>query len=137
VLAAGVLPGINGLELLELLRIRGHRFPVILRSPEPRWPLRAHALDRGAAAVIEHTDAPMRLPEVLQALRAENPSRPGLASALAILRLRASDLQQPVALVKRLAAAATSRGHRQAVPLALGVAFGSLGVVVLSLLVSV
>lgn len=67
VLTACVLPGMNGLELLELLRTdrATAQIPLVICCPDGSWPLAETALQRGALAVLRRDRLKQDLPQVL------------------------------------------------------------------------
>lgn len=60
------LPGMSGLRLLEVVRERGFRFPVVLMTAQPTPALRQRALDIGAMAFLEK---PPKAGEILSLIR--------------------------------------------------------------------
>jgi CheY-like chemotaxis protein len=74
VLAARILPAMNALELLELMRSNSMTamIPLIIYCPDGDWPLRRIALARGAAAVLTQDRAELELPALLAQLGSGN-----------------------------------------------------------------
>ena len=67
VIAASVLPGMNGLELLELLKAdrATAQIPLVICCPDSSWPLAQTALQRGALAVLRRDRLKQETPAVL------------------------------------------------------------------------
>jgi CheY-like chemotaxis protein len=68
IVTATALPGMNALELLELMAARDGETPtpVLIHCPDGRWPLAATALRHGALAVMGTDELQRRLPELLR-----------------------------------------------------------------------
>jgi CheY-like chemotaxis protein len=68
VFAARILPGMNGLELLEILKSDAatRTLPIIICCPDGDWPLRDIALQRGAMAVLGRDQMQQQLPEIMR-----------------------------------------------------------------------
>jgi CheY-like chemotaxis protein len=84
VLAARILPAMNALELLELMRSNSMTamIPLIIYCPDGDWPLRRIALARGAAAVLTQDRAELELPALLAQLGSGNATpEPALLSS--------------------------------------------------------
>jgi two-component system, LuxR family, response regulator FixJ len=60
------IPGMTGIELLEHLRLRGDRVPVIIITGRPNAAITARARAAGALAVLEK---PFRPAEILELVR--------------------------------------------------------------------
>lgn len=69
IITAAVLPGMNALELLELLHATPGDGPppVLIHHHESHWPLARAAAEHGAFAVAADAELPQRLPELLRA----------------------------------------------------------------------
>lgn len=78
VLTACVLPGMNGLELLEILRTDPAKLgiPVVICCPDDSWPLAPTALRRGALAILRRDRLEQELPGVLDQIRTALTRRP-------------------------------------------------------------
>ena len=68
IIAAPVLPGMNALELLELLQSEGSadRPPLVIHGRAADWPLAGAAVARGARIVGTDAELLQRLPELLR-----------------------------------------------------------------------
>jgi CheY-like chemotaxis protein len=68
VFAARILPGMNGLELLEILKSDAatRALPIVICCPDGDWPLRDIALQRGAMAVLGRDQLQRQLPEIMR-----------------------------------------------------------------------
>ncbi len=88
IISAPTLPGMNALDLLELLRGSdgGKAPPVIIHSPAADWPLAGPAIARGALAVVD-----------TQALRSGLPGWLGDAAALSPAALSPAAESPPAA----------------------------------------
>jgi twitching motility two-component system response regulator PilH len=75
IFADRVLPGINGLELMQLLQrdAATARIPFIICCPDSHWPLRALAHELGVLAVVERDNAAQTLPDIVRRLRSAEP----------------------------------------------------------------
>ena len=73
VFADRVLPAMNGLELLELLRSDppSRTLPVVICCNDSDWPLRDHALRRGALALLDTSVAEPDLSRQLKGILAD------------------------------------------------------------------
>jgi CheY-like chemotaxis protein len=67
VFAGCVLPGMNGLELLEVLKTDPVTAPVhcVICCPDGNWRLRQSALQRGALAILRRDRLALELPPLL------------------------------------------------------------------------
>lgn len=79
VFADRVLPGMNGLELLQLLRRNPETegIPFVICCPDDRWPLAEIARELGVVAILRRDRMATALPEVLRRLRETERSRVG------------------------------------------------------------
>lgn len=71
VFASCVLPGMNGLELLEILKTdpATAMVDVVISCPDGNWPLQQIALQRGARAVLRRDRLASELPPLLARIR--------------------------------------------------------------------
>ena len=83
VVAASVLPGMNGLELLELLKAdhATARIPLVICCPNGSWPLTQTALRRGALAVLPRDRLKHEAPAVLTQIETALATTPKQAPA--------------------------------------------------------
>ena len=69
IVTASALPGMNAIELLELLSAQRHSAPpVVIHTPDGHWPLAASALRQGARAVLATDELRRALPSLLRNL---------------------------------------------------------------------
>lgn len=74
-----ILPGMNGLELLDLLRSdpATSRIPTVITGAGAGWPLRDLALRRGAAGLVENGSEADLVPRLLARIGREPAPIPG------------------------------------------------------------
>lgn len=63
------LPGMDGIELLDLLRKQGRKLPVIVMTGHPSSFIRQRALECGAQAFLEKPVEPAALLDLLRSVR--------------------------------------------------------------------
>ncbi|WP_462329117.1 response regulator [Thiohalocapsa halophila] len=92
IICAPSLPGMNALDLLELLRLRygAGAAPVVIHCHDETWPLAGAALQRGALAVVGSTALAQGLPTWLRA-----GSAPAQSAVAATMGTRARRSQPP------------------------------------------
>jgi len=137
VLAASVLPGMNGLELLELLKAdrATAQIPLVICCPDSHWPLAHTVLQRGALAVLRRDRLKQEIPGVLaqieSALAATPKPEPAPEPASA-----PAPTSEPAARTHRFGALSRiwQRWRRQWHPRTLGVVFVGVGVMLLDLI---
>ena len=78
VVTASVLPGMNGLELLELLKAdrTTAQIPLVICCPDGSWPFAQTALQRGALAVLPRDRLKHDTPGVLAQIEAALAAKP-------------------------------------------------------------
>ena len=141
VLAASVLPGMNGLELLELLKAdrATAQIPLVICCPDSHWPLAHTVLQRGALAVLRRDRLKQEIPGVLaqieSALAATPKPEPVPAPAPAPEPTPAPTSESTV-WTQRFGALSRiwQRWRRQLHPRTLGVVFVGVGVMLLELI---
>lgn len=73
-----ILPGLDGTELVRVLRGRGLSLPVLLMTVDPSGEVRRQAASAGILSVLEKpVDADRLVAEILAALAARGPGRLG------------------------------------------------------------
>ncbi|WP_058554714.1 response regulator [Thiohalocapsa sp. ML1] len=112
IVTASALPGMNALELLELMAARDGEppTPVLIHCPDGHWPLAATALRHGALAVLGTDELTRKLPGLLRDAgamgerRATTPAEAdAVAPPIALKPAPAATTQAPTTLAAPLA----------------------------------
>ncbi len=139
VVAASVLPGMNGLELLELLQAdrATAQIPLVICCPDSSWPLAQTVLQRGALAVLRRDRLKQETPEVLAQIKTALAAAPALKPAPAPKQDPAPEpTSEPAARTHRFNALYRiwQRWRRRLHPRTLGVVFVGVGVILLDVI---